>query len=158
MVQWHQDYSYWDRTGPMAHLTVHIALDDQTADNGALLHGARARWLLCHAWAIHVPGLCHACAVHMPTCHAHAHALPGALHWVPGSHRWTRGGGPLPQAAAIAREKMARARATGEGADLAAPSFDTAMNALYDAVLTDEEREQWSARPPETVRAQPGQG
>ena len=46
VVQWHQDYSYWDRTGPMAHLTVHIALDDQTADNGALLHGARA----VHVW------------------------------------------------------------------------------------------------------------
>ena len=98
--------------------------------------------------------------------HMHMHMrMPGALHWVPGSHRWTRGGGPLPQAAAIAREKMARARAratgegekmararaTGEGADLAAPSFDTDMDALYDAVLTDDEKEQWSARPPETV-------
>ena len=52
VVQWHQDFSYWDRTGPMAHLTVHIALDDQTLENGA-------------------------------------------LHWVPGSHRWTRDGGPI---------------------------------------------------------------
>jgi hypothetical protein len=51
---------------------VHIALDDQTLENGA-------------------------------------------LHWVPGSHRWTRDGGPLPQAAALAREKMARAKASGAG-------------------------------------------
>ena len=100
--------------------------------------------------AMPVPYVYHAHAMHMHM------RMPGALHWVPGSHRWTRGGGPLPQAAAIAREKMARARATGEGADLAAPSFDTDMNALYDAVLTEEEKEQWSARPPETVCAQPG--
>ncbi|XP_067929990.1 probable alpha-ketoglutarate-dependent hypophosphite dioxygenase [Watersipora subatra] len=36
VVAWHQDYSYWTRTQPMAHLTVHIALDDQTLTNGAL--------------------------------------------------------------------------------------------------------------------------
>eukprot|EP01120_Amphizonella_sp_Union-15-10_P016182 TRINITY_DN8450_c0_g2_i2.p1 TRINITY_DN8450_c0_g2~~TRINITY_DN8450_c0_g2_i2.p1 ORF type:complete len:296 (-),score=46.85 TRINITY_DN8450_c0_g2_i2:4-891(-) len=36
-VAWHQDYSYWTRTKPMAHLTVHVALDDQTEDNGCLL-------------------------------------------------------------------------------------------------------------------------
>ncbi|XP_050415070.2 phytanoyl-CoA dioxygenase domain-containing protein 1 [Patella vulgata] len=35
-VAWHQDYSYWIRTAPMKHLTVHIALDDQSAENGAL--------------------------------------------------------------------------------------------------------------------------
>lgn len=35
-VAWHQDYSYWTRTSPMCHLTVHIALDDQTEENGAL--------------------------------------------------------------------------------------------------------------------------
>ena len=106
-VQWHQDYSYWDRTGPMAHLTVHIALDDQTLENGA-------------------------------------------LHWVPGSHRWTRDGGPLPQAAQKAREKMERARAAGGGEELAAASFDTDMDALYNHVLTDDERRQWAERPPET--------
>mmetsp|Transcript_15482 Transcript_15482/g.39963 ORF Transcript_15482/g.39963 Transcript_15482/m.39963 type:complete len:347 (+) Transcript_15482:40-1080(+) len=108
VVQWHQDYSYWDRTGPMAHLTVHIALDDQTLENGA-------------------------------------------LHWVPGSHRWTRNGGPLPQAAAKAREKMEKAKVSGDGADLAAASFDTDMNALYDQVLNADERAQWQARPPESV-------
>jgi len=35
-VAWHQDYSYWTRTGPMQHLTIHIALDDQTIENGCL--------------------------------------------------------------------------------------------------------------------------
>ena len=108
VVQWHQDYSYWDRTGPMAHLTVHIALDDQTEENGA-------------------------------------------LHWVPGSHRWTRDGGPLPQAAAVAREKMARVRESGGEEEIAGASFDTDMDALYNDVLTDAERAQWAARPPESV-------
>lgn len=46
-VAWHQDYSYWTRTEPMQHLTVHIALDDQTVENGA-------------------------------------------IHYIPGSHRWHR--------------------------------------------------------------------
>ena len=46
-VAWHQDYSYWTRTGPCNHLTVHLALDDQTLENGS-------------------------------------------LHFIPGSHRWTR--------------------------------------------------------------------
>jgi len=112
VVQWHQDYSYWDRTGPMAHLTCHVALDDQTLENGA-------------------------------------------LHWVPGSHRWTRNGGPLPQAAAKAREKMAKAKASG-GDDLSAASFDTDMDALYENVLSEDEREQWAARPPETVLLKAG--
>jgi len=35
-VAWHQDYSYWTRTAPMAHITVHIALDPQTVDNGCI--------------------------------------------------------------------------------------------------------------------------
>jgi len=35
-VAWHQDYSYWTRTTPMAHLTIHVALDDQTVSNGCL--------------------------------------------------------------------------------------------------------------------------
>lgn len=34
--KWTTDYSYWTRTGPNTHLTVHIALDDQTLENGAL--------------------------------------------------------------------------------------------------------------------------
>lgn len=36
VVAWHQDYSYWTRTEPMAHLTCWIALDDSRADNGAV--------------------------------------------------------------------------------------------------------------------------
>lgn len=36
VVAWHQDYSYWTRTGPMAHLTCWIALDDSTLENGCL--------------------------------------------------------------------------------------------------------------------------
>ena len=35
-VAWHQDYSYWTRTEPMQHMTVHIALDDQTEENGTV--------------------------------------------------------------------------------------------------------------------------
>lgn len=36
VVAWHQDYSYWTRTVPMAHLTCWIALDDSTRENGCL--------------------------------------------------------------------------------------------------------------------------
>lgn len=36
VVAWHQDYSYWTRTKPMAHLTCWIGLDHSTADNGCL--------------------------------------------------------------------------------------------------------------------------
>ncbi|MCA9076542.1 MAG: phytanoyl-CoA dioxygenase family protein [Planctomycetaceae bacterium] len=36
VVSWHQDYSYWTRTQPMAHLTCWIGLDDSTRDNGCL--------------------------------------------------------------------------------------------------------------------------
>lgn len=36
VVAWHQDYSYWTRTVPMAHLTCWIALDDATRENGCL--------------------------------------------------------------------------------------------------------------------------
>ena len=35
-VAWHQDYSYWTRTGPMNHLTCWIALDDADKENGCL--------------------------------------------------------------------------------------------------------------------------
>ena len=33
-VAWHQDYSYWTRTEPMAHLTCWIPLDDANEENG----------------------------------------------------------------------------------------------------------------------------
>lgn len=36
VVAWHQDYSYWTRTQPMAHLTCWIGLDDSTKDNGCV--------------------------------------------------------------------------------------------------------------------------
>ncbi|MBI2827291.1 MAG: phytanoyl-CoA dioxygenase family protein [Planctomycetia bacterium] len=36
VVAFHQDYSYWTRTQPMAHLTCWIGLDDATSDNGCL--------------------------------------------------------------------------------------------------------------------------
>ncbi|MEX0677616.1 MAG: phytanoyl-CoA dioxygenase family protein [Pirellulales bacterium] len=36
VVAWHQDYSYWTRTRPMAHLTCWIGLDDATRDNGCV--------------------------------------------------------------------------------------------------------------------------
>lgn len=36
IVIWHQDYSYWTRTTPMAHLSCWIGLDDSTRDNGCV--------------------------------------------------------------------------------------------------------------------------
>jgi len=47
IVAWHQDYSYWIRTQPMAHLTCWIGLDDATADNGCLQYVPGShRWQL----------------------------------------------------------------------------------------------------------------
>lgn len=45
VVAWHQDYSYWTRTVPMAHLTCWIGLDDSTRDNGCLFYVPRS-----HEW------------------------------------------------------------------------------------------------------------
>ncbi len=36
VVAWHQDYSYWTRTKPMAHLSCWIGLDDSTRGNGCV--------------------------------------------------------------------------------------------------------------------------
>lgn len=36
VVAWHQDYSYWTRTRPMAHLSCWIGLDDSTRQNGCV--------------------------------------------------------------------------------------------------------------------------
>jgi ectoine hydroxylase-related dioxygenase (phytanoyl-CoA dioxygenase family) len=36
VVIWHQDYSYWTRTVPMAHISCWIGLDDSTRDNGCV--------------------------------------------------------------------------------------------------------------------------
>ena len=47
VVAWHQDYSYWTRTQPMAHLSCWIGLDDSTRENGCVhyLPGSH-RWNL----------------------------------------------------------------------------------------------------------------
>ena len=45
VVAWHQDYSYWTRTQPVAHLTCWIALDDSKRENGCLQYIAGShRW------------------------------------------------------------------------------------------------------------------
>jgi ectoine hydroxylase-related dioxygenase (phytanoyl-CoA dioxygenase family) len=36
VVAWHQDYSYWTRTRPIAHLTCWCGLDNSTIENGCL--------------------------------------------------------------------------------------------------------------------------
>lgn len=36
VVAWHQDYSYWTRTKPMAHITCWIGLDDTILENGCV--------------------------------------------------------------------------------------------------------------------------
>jgi len=47
IVIWHQDYSYWTRTTPMAHVSCWIGLDDSTRDNGCVHYVPRShRWQL----------------------------------------------------------------------------------------------------------------
>ncbi len=47
VVAWHQDYSYWTRTRPMAHLTCWIGLDDTDEANGCLQYVPGShRWSL----------------------------------------------------------------------------------------------------------------
>ena len=47
VVIWHQDYSYWTRTQPMAHLSCWIGLDDSTRENGCVHYVPRShRWNL----------------------------------------------------------------------------------------------------------------
>ena len=36
VVPWHQDYSYWTRTGPARHVTINIMLDDADETNGCV--------------------------------------------------------------------------------------------------------------------------
>ncbi len=46
-VSWHQDFSYWTRTKPMAHLTCFIPLDDTDEENGCPRYvPASHRWRL----------------------------------------------------------------------------------------------------------------
>jgi hypothetical protein len=47
VVAWHQDYSYWQRTLPMQHLTCWVALDDVTTENGCLLYVPKS-----HNWGL----------------------------------------------------------------------------------------------------------
>jgi len=47
VVAWHQDYSYWTWTTPMAHLTCWIGLDDATVDNGCMYYVPRS-----HTWGL----------------------------------------------------------------------------------------------------------
>src|SRR4051794_36786996 len=47
VVAWHQDYSYWTRTIPIAHITCWCALDDATAENGCLNYIPRS-----HKWGL----------------------------------------------------------------------------------------------------------
>jgi hypothetical protein len=45
VVAWHQDYSYWTRTRPVAHITCWCSLDDATPENGCLQYIAGSqRW------------------------------------------------------------------------------------------------------------------
>ncbi len=47
VVAWHQDYSYWTRTQPIAHLSCWIGLDDSTRENGCVHYVAGShRWNL----------------------------------------------------------------------------------------------------------------
>ncbi len=36
VVAWHQDYSYWTRTQPRAHITCWVSLDDSDVENGGI--------------------------------------------------------------------------------------------------------------------------
>jgi len=47
VVIWHQDYSYWTRTTPVAHISCWIGLDDSTRENGCLQYVPGShRWQL----------------------------------------------------------------------------------------------------------------
>jgi ectoine hydroxylase-related dioxygenase (phytanoyl-CoA dioxygenase family) len=46
VVAWHQDYSYWTRTTPLAHLTCWTGLDDSTRENGCVHYAPGS-----HRWA-----------------------------------------------------------------------------------------------------------
>jgi ectoine hydroxylase-related dioxygenase (phytanoyl-CoA dioxygenase family) len=53
VVAWHQDYSYWTWTVPMAHLTCWIALDDVDESNGCLFYiPGSHRWGLVEKTAL----------------------------------------------------------------------------------------------------------
>lgn len=47
VVAWHQDYSYWTRTKPIAHLTCWCGLDNATKENGCVQYIAGS-----HKWGL----------------------------------------------------------------------------------------------------------
>ena len=47
VVIWHQDYSYWTRTTPVAHISCWIGLDDSTRENGCVHYVPRS-----HHWQL----------------------------------------------------------------------------------------------------------
>jgi ectoine hydroxylase-related dioxygenase (phytanoyl-CoA dioxygenase family) len=47
VVAWHQDFSYWTWTSPMAHLTAWIALDDVDKTNGCMYYVPGS-----HSWGL----------------------------------------------------------------------------------------------------------
>lgn len=47
VVAWHQDYSYWQRTIPMQHLTCWTGLDDASTENGCLFYVPKS-----HNWGL----------------------------------------------------------------------------------------------------------
>jgi len=47
VVAWHQDYSYWTRTKPVAHLTCWCGLDNSTAEKGCLQYVPKS-----HKWGL----------------------------------------------------------------------------------------------------------
>jgi len=75
VVAWHQDYSYWTRTQPIAHLSCWIGLDDSTPENGCVHYVPGShRWNL-----LPVTGLANQCGNHdrCPTKHRFsAHVAP----------------------------------------------------------------------------------
>lgn len=53
VVAWHQDYSYWTRTGPIQHLTCWTGLDDANEENGCLQYVPGShRWKLLNKTAL----------------------------------------------------------------------------------------------------------
>jgi len=52
VVPWHQDYSYWTRTGPPAHISLFIALDDMGPDSGCPDNGGLEFVPGSHRWGL----------------------------------------------------------------------------------------------------------
>ncbi len=62
VVAWHQDYSYWTRTRPIAHLSCWIGLDDSTRENGCVHYVPGS-----HAWdLLPITGQQGECSFHHP--------------------------------------------------------------------------------------------